>query len=218
MNLHEYQAKQLLQKYGIPVAPFQIIEGVDQLDEAIVALGTEELVLKVQVHAGGRGKAGGVKLVKGRTEAKEKAQSLLGMHIVNAQTGKQGVIVKKLLMTPLCHYQQEYYLGAAIDRKNACSVLIASPQGGMEIEEIAQQNKEAILQIPIPLDGQLHSYQLWELATFMGWSGKLREAGMSLASQLALAFTELDASLIEINPLVTLSDSSLEPSKTNLNQ
>lgn len=209
MNLHEFQAKKLLAEQGILCPPFHVISSLEELEEAFSILNTDQVVMKVQVHAGGRGKAGGVVLARSRSEAFEKAKHLFGMRLVNAQTGKQGVIVKKLLISPIAAYLKEYYLGAAIDRKQGCAILIASQQGGMEIEEIAKKTPEAILKCPIPLDGHLRSYHCLEVAKFMGWEGKWREAGMELVRKVAKCFMELDASILEINPLVSMADGTL---------
>jgi succinyl-CoA synthetase beta subunit len=209
MNLHEYQAKQILSKYKIPIPPFVVIKDLSELDLALETLGTNEVVIKVQIHAGGRGKAGGVKLAKTRQEAKEHVQKMLGMRIVNKQTGENGVVSEQLLITPTSTYVKEYYLGAAIDRKNGRAVIIASPEGGVEIEEVAEKNPAAILTCPIPLDGNMRTYHLWEIANFMGWKGNLRTSGMELVKHLGKAFMDLDATLVEINPLVSLKDETL---------
>lgn len=202
MNLHEYQAKEILKRYGIPIPPFAVIATVNELDAALKALGTEEVVVKIQVHAGGRGKAGGVKIAKGREAIRSAAKELIGFKLVNQQTGPDGVISEKVLISPISPIKKEYYLGAVIDRKSGKALLIATPEGGMEIEEVAKKHPEKILKIPIPLDGKLKNYKLWEVAKFMGWKEE-REEGMHIVRQLAKAFMELDASLLEINPLVT---------------
>lgn len=205
MNFHEYQAKELLQSFGIPVPPQQVISNEAGLEEALASLGVENVILKVQVHAGGRGKAGGVKCAKDALEAKRELKGLLGMRIKNAQTGKEGLKVEKVLISPLVHYLKEYYLGATIDGRNASPLLIASPCGGMEIEEIAKSQSEALLKTPIQLDGSVRSYHLLEIAKFMGWEDpELKVNGMRLIKQLAKAFVDLDASVLEINPLVAL--------------
>lgn len=209
MNLHEFQAKELLLKYKIPSPPFQIIEKIEDLEPALKNLESEKVVLKVQIHAGGRGKAGGVKLAKTRQEAELHAKKLLGMRIINEQTGSKGVIAEKVLVSPLLEYEKEYYVGAVVDRKNAKSILIVSPFGGMEIEEVAISNPESIMTCPIPLDGNMHAYHLWGMANFLGWKGKTRTQGMEILRHIARAFIELDASLIEINPLVSLPEDGL---------
>lgn len=209
MNTHEYQAKLILQKYGIPVPPFVIISDLSQVDDAISQLGIDEGVLKVQVHAGGRGKAGGVKLAKNKSEIKKYAEQMLGLKIVNNQTGKDGVIASMVMLSSLTNFKKEYYIGAVIDRQNARAVLMISPEGGVDIEEVAEKTPEKILKVPIKLDGKLRQYQLMEIALFMGWKGDTAKQGMKIASALAQAFVDTDASLLEINPLVETEEGDL---------
>ena len=209
MDIHEYQAKEILKKYGIPVPPYAVISDLSQVEEAIQLMGLEKAVIKVQVHAGGRGKAGGVKLAKNRQEILNYAQQLLGMRIINKQTGKEGIVAHQLLISPLIDYQKEYYLGAVIDRKQARATIIASPEGGMEIEEVAEKNPQRILKIPISSEGRLRTYQYLELNKIMGWSGSLAEQGKQIVDAIAKAFIETDASLLEINPLVVTKDNKI---------
>lgn len=211
MHLHEYQAKSLLEKYGISSLPFQLVHTADQVDEALKALGTEEVVLKVQIHAGGRGKAGGVKLAHSKEEAREAAQQLLGMKIVNAQTGPLGVIAEKVLISPLCNFSHEYYLGVVIDRAQAEVILIGAKEGGMEIEELAKQSPEKLIKRPIDLDGTLSTLAVEEIADFMGWGSSCRQTGIAICRNLVRAFIDLDASLVEINPLVLTQGEALVP-------
>lgn len=209
MNIHEYQAKILLAQYGIPVAPFRVASNITEVSHAIDELGLKEGVLKVQVHAGGRGKAGGVKFAEDPEEIVRLAEQMIGMKIVNNQTGPEGVVAEKILISPPVAIQKEYYLAATIDRVHSRAVLIASPDGGMEIEEIAAKNPERILTIPIELDGKIRPFRLIELAKFMGWEGDLKKEGMELCTHLAKAFIETDSSLLEINPLVLTEDHHL---------
>lgn len=209
MNIHEFQAKKILQQYGIAVPPFVVITSIDDLDSALKTLGSDKVVLKVQVHAGGRGKAGGVKIAKSYEDAKREAKNLIGMKIVNNQTGPQGVIAHSLLVTPMLDYKKEYYLAAVIDRKKASAMLIASPEGGMDIEEIADKSPEKILTIPITNEGKIRSYNLIKLAKFMGWKGKTADSGKKLAAAVAKAFVSTDSSLLEINPLVETLEGDL---------
>lgn len=209
MNTHEFQAKEILMRYGISVPPFGVASSLNQVKEILDKLGIDKAVLKVQVHAGGRGKAGGVKLAHSRQEVEKYAAELIGMKIVNNQTGPQGVIAHQILVTPLLDYKKEYYIGAIIDRPNARSILIASPEGGMEIEEIAAKTPEKIMIMPIPLSGKLRQYQLLQVCKFMGWSGDTVKQGKALIAGLAKAFVDTDASLLEINPLVETNDGKL---------
>ncbi len=206
MHAHEYQAKSLLQRYQIPVPPFAVASSEDEVLKAIKELGLEKAVVKVQIHAGGRGKAGGVRFAENPEEIVRLAAQLIGMKVVNNQTGPQGVVANRVLITPPMNIEKEYYMAAAIDRASGTAILIASPEGGMEIEEIAHTHPERILKIPIRLDGTMRSYHLIELIKFMEWSGELAKKGRALAANLARAFMESDGELLEINPLI-LSDS-----------
>lgn len=209
MNIHEFQAKEILQKYGIPIPPFRVVRSVDEARTAIEELGIDEGVVKVQVHAGGRGKAGGVKLARSKEELLEQAEKLIGMRIVNNQTGKEGVVSEQVMITTLTDIKKEYYLGAIIDRQQAQATLIASPEGGVEIEEVAAKTPERILTVPIPIDGKMKRFQLLNVAKFMGWEGEQAKKGMKLVAALAQAFIDTDASLLEINPLVETNDGDI---------
>lgn len=202
MNIHEYQAKEILKKYGIPIPHFGVADSLHQVEAIIKQLHLTQAVLKIQVHAGGRGKAGGVKFAKTPAEIKSIAKDLIGMKMVNNQTGPQGVIAHKILISLPIDIKKEYYIGAIIDREKAQPVLIASPEGGMEIEEIAVKSPEKILTIPIGLDGTLKPYHVLRLTNFMGWKKDLAKLGGKIAIGLAKAFIETDASLLEINPLI----------------
>lgn len=209
MNIHEYQTKEILRKYGISCPDFRVVTRVDEVEKGFAALGMDQGVLKVQVHAGGRGKAGGVKVARSLSEAQDYASSLMGLKVINRQTGPQGVIAEKILLTPLVEIQKEYYLAAILDRKEAKGILIASSEGGMEIEEVAKKNPEKIRSLEIPLKGHFRKYQLYPLAKGLGWHGPLLEEGVLLMQNLARAFVELDATLLEINPLVLTPDQHL---------
>lgn len=209
MNTHEYQAKEILTSYGVAIPKFAAVASIEEAKQAISELGLESGVVKIQVHAGGRGKAGGVKLAKSKEEILEFSKQLIGMKLVNNQTGPAGVIAHKVLISEAVDIKKEYYVGAVIDRDQAQAVLIASPEGGMEIEEIAEKHPEKILKLPIPISGKIRTYELVRLAKFMGWSKDLAKQGMKMAKALALAFMEKDASLLEINPLVETPDGKL---------
>lgn len=209
MHLHEFQAKQLLRGHGVVIPPFAVISRREELDEALKLVGPAPWVLKIQVHAGGRGKAGGVKVAKNPQEAATLVEGLLGMHLVNAQTGPEGVLTRKVLITSKIRYEKEYYIAFTVDRARAEAILLASPEGGMEIEQIAEEYPERLLRYPLPLDGRLRGYQLWEIAKFMGWRAKVAEAGRHLIYQLARVFVDLDAWLLEVNPLVSTEEGQL---------
>lgn len=209
MNIHEFQTKEILKKYGVPLPDFVVITSADELEKALDQLKIDAAVLKIQVHAGGRGKGGGVKIGKTREELREHAQKLIGMRLVNNQTGPNGIVAHQVLVSPLITYEKEYYLACAIDRKLAQGVLIGSSEGGIEIEEIAKKNPEKVFKLPIPLDGKFRRYELYPFVKALGWTGGTAEMGITLIQNLSKAFVETDASLLEINPLVKTGDGKL---------
>lgn len=209
MNTHEYQAKKILQKYKIPVPEFYVFSSLEELDELLKQLDWPSTVLKVQVHAGGRGKAGGVKLAKTHQEIIQTAKELLGMKIVNQQTGPEGMVANRVLITPAVDIAKEYYLGAVINRELAQGVLIASPVGGVDIEQTARETPEKVLILPIPPEGHFHTFQLMRVVKFMGWKHALAKQGLEMIAQLVRAFADTDASLLEINPLVETKEGRL---------
>lgn len=209
MHIHEYQTKMLLQHYGIPVSDFAVASSVEEAKTLIVKMGLTQAVVKVQVHAGGRGKAGGVKIAKTPQQILEAVKELLGLKIVNAQTGKEGIVAHQVLISPLVNLKKEYYLGAIIDRQNAQGMLIASPEGGMEIEEVAARTPERIKTVPIRANGIFKNYELINLVKFMGWEGLIAEQGKNIIAGFAKAFVETDAMLLEINPLCLTAEGNL---------
>lgn len=209
MDTHEYQAKEILKKYDMPIPEFGVAATPAEAEQVVQVLGLTEAVVKIQVHAGGRGKAGGVKFAKSKDEIVETAKKLIGMKMVNNQTGPQGIIAHKVLLTKPVDIAKEYYLGAIINRENAMPILIASPEGGMDIEEVAEKTPEKILKLPIGLDGSVKPYHLLRLANFMGWKGQTAKQGMRGAASLAKAFIDTDASLLEINPLVETGEGEI---------
>jgi succinyl-CoA synthetase beta subunit len=209
MDIHEYQAKQILRKYGVLSPAWILITSPEHVIKAAAEKNWTQGVLKVQVHAGGRGKAGGIKIVHNASEMEAEAKKLLGMKIVNHQTGAKGVTAHQLILTELVDVKHEYYLAATIDRKKAQAMLMISPEGGMDIEEIAVKHPHKILKIPITDTGLIRDYNLLRMVDFMGWTGEIAKQGKQLALAVAKAFVETDASLIEINPLVETSQGDL---------
>ncbi len=209
MNTHEFQAKEILKRYNIPIPDWVVVNKIDQVPQAIGKLNATTAVIKIQVHAGGRGKAGGVKFAKTPDEITQITKQLLGMKMVNNQTGPEGVVAHQVLITKPVDIKKEYYLGAILDRDRAEPILIASPEGGMEIEEVAEKHPDKILKVPIELDGRVRSFRLVQLCKFMGWKGELAKQGAQMAQGIAKAFLDTDASLLEINPLVESSDGKL---------
>jgi succinyl-CoA synthetase beta subunit len=209
MNLHEYQAKAVFKQYGMPVPNSQIATTAAEAEAAAASLSTPKVVVKAQVHAGGRGKAGGVKLVDSPVAAAEVAGNLLGKHLVTYQTDKNGQPVNTVLIEETCNIARELYLGAVIDRSSRRVVIMASTEGGMEIEKVAHETPEKILKTTIdPLVGVM-PYQGRELAFGLGLTGdQIKQFGKLLAG-LGKLFVEKDLSLVEINPLVVTVEGNL---------
>ena len=202
MNLHEYQAKNLLKKFGVPVLPSFLAYTPKEAQKAAVNLGSGICVVKAQVHAGGRGKAGGVKLSKNPAEAKENASKIIGMTLVTPQTGAQGVLVKKVLVEGGADIAKEYYLSLIVDRANGCVSIIASQEGGMEIEVVAEKDPSRILNCPVSFESGFQAFHARKVAGFLGLSQDESKPFSKLLKSLYTAFRELDCAMLEINPLI----------------
>ncbi len=209
MHLHEYQAKKILKRYGVPVPPFGVASTPEEVKTVIDTLNTEKAVLKVQVHAGGRGKAGGVQFAANREETLRLASRMIGMKIINEQTGPEGITAHKVLIGPPCDIRKEYYCAVIMDRERKAPALIVSPEGGMNIEEIAEKMPERLLTIPLSFGGKLKNYHKLYIAKFMGWKGALAKEGTDLLENMGRAFWDSDASLVEINPLILTPEDQL---------
>ncbi len=202
MNLHEYQAKQLFAQYGLPVSEGKAVDTADEAVEAAHAIGGDRWVIKAQVHAGGRGKAGGVKLVSSDDEIREFANKHIGTNLVTFKTDEKGQPVSKIYVETCTDIARELYLGAVVDRSTRRIVFMASTEGGVEIETVAEETPEKILTATIdPALGGL-PYQGRELAFKLGLEGKQVNQFASIFVGLAKMFEERDLSLLEINPLV----------------
>ena len=209
MNLHEFQAKQLLQRYGLPVPNGQVVQSEEAAAAATKEIAGNAWVVKAQVHAGGRGKAGGVKIVKSASEAQSVAGSLLGKVLVTYQNAPDGQPVHQILVEETLPIARELYLSLLVDRGLERVVMVASSAGGMDIEEIAATNPELILQeVCSPLNG-LVDYQARNLAFKLGLSGDQIGAFTKLAKGLYKLFKENDLAMLEINPLVVTTDGKL---------
>ncbi|AEE22734.1 ADP-forming succinate--CoA ligase subunit beta [Paraglaciecola chathamensis] len=209
MNLHEYQGKQLFAEYGLPVSEGYAAETPQAAVEAADRIGGTEWVVKCQVHAGGRGKAGGVKLVKNKDEIKAFAQKWLGQNLVTYQTDEAGQPVSKILVESCTDIAQELYLGAVVDRASRRVVFMASTEGGVEIETVAEETPEKILKAEIdPLVGA-QPYQAREIAFKLGLKGVQIKQFTQIFMGLAKLFEEKDIALIEVNPLVIKDDGNL---------
>ena len=201
MKIHEYQAKGLLAKFGLPVPRGEVAFTVDEARAAAVRLGGR-LVVKAQIHAGGRGKGGGVKVVDDAEAAERAAKQILGMNLVTAQTGPSGRIVRRLLIEEGLDIERELYLGLVVDRAVEQPVLMVSSAGGMEIEQVAADTPELILRESIDPGAGLLPFQARRLAFGLGLSGPLVRTATGVMGAAYDAFREVDAALLEINPLV----------------
>ncbi len=205
MNIHEYQAKEILKKYGVPVPEgypaFTVPEAADvarQLESA----GHKIFVVKAQIHAGGRGKAGGVKVVKSVAEAREKAAEILGKVLVTHQTGPEGREAKRLYVEAGSNIKKEYYLSAVMDRAAKTIVFMASTEGGVNIEEIAEHQPDKIIVVTVDKACGIQGFHARKLGFALGFSGDLLKKFTKIIFALYKAFNETDAAQIEINPLV----------------
>jgi len=205
MNIHEYQAKALLKQFGIAVGEghpaFSVPEAVEAAKQ-LQSAGHKVFVVKAQIHAGGRGKAGGVKVVKTIDEVQEKAKEILGKILVTHQTGPEGKEVKRLYIEAGCSIKKEYYLSAVVDRKTKAIVFMASTEGGVEIEEVAAHNPEKIISVKIDISTGVQGCHVRKMGFALGFSGETLKKFSKLVYSLYDLFVAKDASQIEINPLV----------------
>ncbi len=210
MNLHEYQAKQLFADYGLPVSKGVVVDDVDKVTAAVKKIGGRKWMVKAQVHAGGRGKAGGVKLADSVEDVRGFAEQWLGKNLITYQTDATGQPVNRILIEACTNISQELYLGAVVDRSSSRIVFMASMEGGVEIEKVAAERPEKILKTPIdPVMGP-HSSQGRKLALGLGLEGDQIKQFIELFLGLAKLFQDLDLSLLEINPLVITTEGNLE--------
>jgi len=209
MKIHEYQAKAILARYGVTTPRGEVAYTKEEAREAAQRLKANVVVVKAQIHAGGRGKGGGVKLARSGDEAEDIAGRILGMTLVTPQTGPAGRIVKRVLIEEGLDIKRELYLGLLVDRASGLPVFMASAAGGMEIEEVAKDNPEAILREPIhPVVG-LQPYQARKIAFGLGLPGEVATHATPFFQALYRAFIDTDASLLEINPCVLTGDGKL---------
>ena len=210
MNIHEYQAKELFADAGVTVPPGAVAQTPDEFDSALAALSSEEVVVKAQIHAGGRGKGtfkdgfrGGVHVVDSREEAKEKAAAMLGNVLVTKQTGEEGREVGTIYFTEAIDIAKEYYLAVLMDRATSKPVIIASTEGGVDIEEVAETTPEKILKVTIDPTLGLRPFQAREIAFGLGLTGDSLKQCVKLVTKLYAFFWQKDCSQVEVNPLIT---------------
>ncbi|MCM3078876.1 ADP-forming succinate--CoA ligase subunit beta [Brevibacillus invocatus] len=217
MNIHEYQGKEILKQYGVKVPEGRVAFTVDEAVEAAKALGTQINVVKAQIHAGGRGKAGGVKVAKNLDEVRTYAQEILGKVLVTHQTGPEGKEVKRLLIEQGCDIKKEYYVGVVVDRATGSVVMMASEEGGTEIEEVAEHSPEKIFkEIIDPVTG-LNAFQARRLAYAINIPKELINKAAKFMMSLYQAFVDKDCSIAEINPLVVTGDGEVMALDAKLN-
>jgi succinyl-CoA synthetase beta subunit len=216
MNIHEYQGKQVLKQYGVAVPEGKVAFTVEEAVEAAKAFGGKAVV-KAQIHAGGRGKAGGVKLARSLDEVRQYAEQLLGMTLVTHQTGPEGKVVKRLLIEQLTDIKKEYYIGVVVDRKTQRVVMMASEEGGTEIEEVAARSPEKILSEVIDPAVGLTPFQARRLAYGINIPNELVKKAVGFMTSLYNAFVDKDCSIAEINPLVVTGDGNVLALDAKLN-
>jgi succinyl-CoA synthetase beta subunit len=218
MNIHEYQAKEILKGYGVRIQEGIVIDSVDNAISAAEQLkaqtGTGWFVVKAQIHAGGRGKGGGVKLAKSLEEVKERVSQILGMQLITHQTGPEGKKVNKVLISEDVYYPgdsepKEYYLSILLDRAKACNVIMASTEGGMDIEEVAEHSPEKIIKEWIDPRVGLQDFQARKVAFALGLSGAALKEMVKFIQSLYRAYVETDSSMFEINPVLKTSDDKI---------
>ena len=209
MKIHEFQGKEVLSRYGVPVPQGRVVTKTDEARAAAVELGGGTVVVKAQIHAGGRGKGGGVKVVRNADQAVEVAGAILGMTLVTHQTGPEGRRVGRVLIEEGLRISRELYLGLVIDRARACPVLMVSPDGGVEIEKVAAETPDRIFKAFIDPALGLLPFQARELAFRLGLKGDQVGRAVKLMMAVYQAFLATDASLVEVNPLVVTEDGNL---------
>ena len=209
MNIHEHQAKKILKKYGVTVPEGVFAFTVDELIEKAKLLKTEKFVLKAQIHAGGRGKAGGVKILNNIEELAEASKKLLGKKLITPQTGPEGREVKRLYVEELSSIEKEFYLSCLVDRSSSKIAFISSDQGGMDIEEVARNNPEKIITTKINLNEDISNNDCEEIIKIFNLKDNSKLEAISLIKSIYKMFLSTDAILVEVNPLILTQDKKI---------
>ena len=209
MNIHEYQTKELLRGYGVPVPEGRVAHNVDNAATVAEDLGGERWVVKAQIHAGGRGKGGGVKVASSIDEVKQFTDEMIGSHLVTPQTGAEGRLVQRVLVEQACNINKEFYLGMVIDRATQRITVIASASGGMNIEEVAKTDPDRVIREAVDPAIGLAGFQSRKIAARMGFKGKQIGEAAKVMQALYRCFRDKDALLAEINPLADIDDGKL---------
>ncbi len=206
MKIHEYQAKEIFRKFNVPVPKGKMVRSVDAAVKAAKALDGKVKVVKAQIHAGGRGKGGGVKVAKNLNEVKKYAKQILGMNLVTHQTGPEGKVVKRLLIEEGVNIERELYVGITLDRAKSKNVVMASTEGGVEIEKVAAETPEKIIKETIEPGLGMQPYQARKIAFALGLQGAQLKNAMKFLMSLYKVYEATDASIAEINPLVVTKE------------
>jgi len=209
MNIHEHQAKEIFKKFGIKIPNGIAIFSLDEVDKNFKKLKTEKIVLKAQIHAGGRGKAGGIKIVDSFEKLKEEAKNLLGKKLITPQTGSQGREIKRLYLEEICNIEKEFYLSCLIDRSSSKIAFISSAAGGVNIEDTAKNNPKKIVTTKINFSQSVDAKDIEKIIQPFDFSEKTKKQAFNLVQSLYRILIEKDASLIEVNPLVLTKDNNL---------
>ena len=209
MNIHEYQAKDLLKEFGAPVPRGVVVYDIKEVSQKIKTLGTNNLVIKAQIHAGGRGKAGGIKLVKTNEDLIKEASNMFGKILITPQTGSQGKKVKRLYIEEVFEIQKEFYLSCLVDRASSKIAFISSIEGGMEIEKVAKQNPEKIITTKFELKDKIAENDFENIIKVFKLDNKQRNQAKKLINSIFNLLIQKDASLVEINPLIVTKSANL---------
>jgi len=209
MNIHEHQAKEIFRKFNIKVPNGVVIYSEEEIDKKFKILKTNKIALKAQIHAGGRGKAGGIKIVNGIDELKKEVQNLFGKKLITHQTGPDGREIKRLYLEETCNIEKEFYLSCIVDRSSSNIAFISSVQGGINIEEVAKSNPEKIVTVKIKLSKSVDESDVNKILETFSLSEKSKRQGNQLIQSIYKILIEKDANLIEINPLVLTNDDDL---------
>jgi len=209
MNIHEHQAKEILKKFGINVPNGIAVFSLEEIDQKFKILKTNKIALKAQIHAGGRGKAGGIKIVNNINELKKEAKSLFGKKLVTRQTGQEGRKVKRLYLEETCDIAKEFYLSCLIDRSSSKIAFISSTEGGVDIENVAKNNPDKIITVKLNLSASVNEEDIKKIIQPFGLPEKSKKQAFHLIQSIYKVLIEKDASLIEINPLILTKDEEL---------
>ena len=209
MNIHEHQAKNLLNKFGVLIPKGVVIYNLNEIDEKTKILNLDNLVIKAQIHAGGRGKAGGIKVVSGRNQLLNEAKKMFGKILITPQTGPSGRKVKRLYIEEICDIDKEFYLSCLIDRSSSKITFITSAEGGVNIEEIAKKNPEKISIVKLDLSKSITDEKVQKIIEPLFLPKKIKEQASNLVQSIYKLFIEKDANLIELNPLILTKSKNL---------